>query len=1074
MRTILTMALALAATGSLEGQSESTRMLAQPAVSATQVAFVYAGDIWTAKLDGSDVRRLTTADGDETNPVFSDDGRWLAFAGNYDGNVDVYVVPATGGEVKRLTWHPGNDLPQAFTRDGKNVLFTSSRADFSNRYTQLWTVAVGGGPEQRLPIPNAAQATFSPDGRSLAYNPIGRAFEQWKGYRGGRVSQLWLINTNGWDVEKVPQPADHSNDVDGMWLDQNQVWFRSDREGEFNLYRYDRGSKAVTRVTNYTDFPVMSASAGAGRIVYEQAGWLFLLDPQSGRSQKLAINVPADLRETRPRWVKGADFVRSASASPGGARIAFEMRGEIITVPAEKGDPRNITNTPGANEKSPAWSPDGQQIAYFSDQGGENRLHIAPADGKGPHRVLDPAGAGFYFDLQWSPDGKRLAWRDNSQSIFVMDVATARTRKVGSNRVYSPLVSISFSWSYDSRWLAYTMLTHPLVSTLFLYDADQDRSTRITDGLAAVAQPAFDRNGKYLYVLASTDAGPELDWFAQSNAGLRRTRGIYAIALAKSTPNPFARESDEEKPAAPTTPATPPAPTVPTVPTVDLDGIGDRIVAFPVAPAEIEGLETGEAGQVWYVRNTDGKYAIHHYDMMKRKDDVVIPDANYVQLTGDGKKLLYRQGQNWFITAAATAKPGEGRINLANADIRIEPRAEWAQMLDEAWRINRDYFYATNYHGNDWPAEKTKYAAFLPSLATRGDLERVIRWMLSELRVGHSYQGPGQRLENPARVGVGLLGADYEVANGKWRFAKVLGGVNWNPTLRSPLTEPGVNVHAGDYLLAVNGVPVDATTSVYAPFENTVDRTVELTVGPNPDGSGSRTVQVVPAASEAALRNRAWIEGNLRKVDSATDGRVAYVYVPNTAGAGYESFKRYFYPQAHKDAIIVDERFNGGGSLADYPIDILRRPALSMWATRYGEDLKTPTASIQGPKAMLIDETAGSGGDYFPWLFRKLSIGPLIGQRTWGGLVGILGYPPLMDGGTVTSPNLAIWTPDQGFIVENEGVAPDMPVEQTPKEVIAGHDPQLERAIAWVQEELRKNPPRTPKRPPYPDKTSRP
>ena len=381
MRTILVVLAGLVFTTNLAAQS-GTRMLAQPAVSGTHVAFIYAGDVWTAKLDGSDVRRITTADGDESNPVLSDDGRMLAFAGNYDGNVDVYVVPVAGGEVRRLTWHPGNDLPQAFTRDGKRVLFTSSRTDWSQRYTQLWTVATTGGPEEKLPIPNGAQAAYSPDGRSLAYNPIGRAFEQWKGYRGGRFSQLWLINSSGWEIEKVPQPQGHSNDVDGMWLDANQVWFRSDREGEFNLYRYDRGSKAVTRVTNHTDFPVMSASAGGGKIVYEQGGWLFLLDPMSGKAQKLAIDVPADLRETRPRWVEGSEFVRSVSPSPTGARLAFEMRGEIVTVPAEKGDPRNLTNTPGANEKSPAWSPDGASIAFFSDQGGENRLHIAPADGK--------------------------------------------------------------------------------------------------------------------------------------------------------------------------------------------------------------------------------------------------------------------------------------------------------------------------------------------------------------------------------------------------------------------------------------------------------------------------------------------------------------------------------------------------------------------------------------------------------------------------------------------------------------------------------------------------------------------
>ncbi|HEX9755393.1 MAG TPA: PDZ domain-containing protein, partial [Gemmatimonadales bacterium] len=1039
--------------------------------------------VWTARLDGTDVRRLTTADGDETSPVFSPDGQWVAFAGNYDGNVDVYVVPATGGEPRRLTWHPGTDLPQTFTPDGGRVLFTSSRADFSNRYTHLWIVPVTGGPEERLPIPNAAQATYSPDGRSIAYNPIGRAFEQWKEYRGGRVSQLWLIDTRTWDVEKVPQPADRSNDVDAMWLDADRVWFRSDRDGEFNLYRYDRQAKSVTRMTNHVDFPVMAASGGGGKIVYEQAGWLHLLDPQSGQSRRLTIGVPADLRETRPRWVKGADFVRGVSPSPSGARLAFEMRGEIVTVPAEKGDPRNLTNTTSAHERSPAWSPDGKQLAFVSDEGGEYRLHLAPADGKGTHRVIDLGGAGFYFDLRWSPDGKRIAYRDNSQSLFVLDVASGRSRRLNGNRVYTPLIGITYTWSPDSRWLAYTLNTQPLVSSLFLYDATQDRSASVTDGLSAVTQPAFDRSGTYLYVLASTDAGPELDWFAQSNAGLRRTRGIYAIALSRDTPNPFAKESDEEKGASapgadsakagPAADSTKPAAARRTT-TVDLDGISDRIVAFPVTPAEIEQLATGEANQIYYLRRSDGRGALRRYDLAKRKDTVVVAEADGFLLTADGKKILYRQGTSWFLTAATAPKPGEGRINLAAVDLRIDPRAEWAQMFDEAWRINRDYFYATNYHGVDWPAEKAKYAEFLPHLASRADADRVIRWLLSELRVGHSYQGPGQRLESPARVGVGLLGADYEMANGRYRFARILGGLNWNPTLRSPLTEPGVNVRRGEYLLAVNGVDLRPPTSVYAPFENTVDRMVELTVGPNPDGSGSRTVTVVPIANEAGLRNRAWIEGNIRKVDSATGGKVAYVYVPNTAGAGYESFKRYFYPQAHKDAIIVDERFNGGGSLADYYIDILRRPALSWWAMRYGNDLKTPTASIQGPKALLIDETAGSGGDYFPWMFRKLELGPLIGQRTWGGLVGILGFPPLMDGGSVTAPNLAIWTPDGGFIVENEGVAPDIAVEQTPKDVIAGRDPQLERAIEWVKEELRKNPPVTPKRPPFPDKTARP
>jgi len=1072
----ITSLLASAGTVPAQISTTDTRLLSQPAASATHVAFAYGGDLWTARIDGTDVRRLSSADGDETAPVFSRDGRWIAFAGNYDGNVDVYVVPATGGEPRRLTWHPGNDIPQAFTPEGDKVLFASNRADFSNRYTQLWTVPAAGGVEERLPIPNAAQATYSPDGRYIAYNPIGRAFEQWKGYRGGRVSQLWLIDTRTWDIEKIPQPAGRSNDVDPMWLDADVLWFRSDRDGEFNLYKYDRRTRAVTRVTTHADFPVIAASGAGGNIVYEQAGWLHRLDPATGRSARLTIGVAADLRETRPRWVKGSEFIRGVSLSPTGARAAFEMRGEIVTVPAEKGDPRNVTSTPGAHERSPAWSPDGKQIAYVSDQGGEYRLHLAPQDAKGIHRVIALSGAGFYSGLDWSPDGKRIAYLDNSQSIYVLDVASGKCSRVAGNRVYTPIGMLSYAWSPDSRWLAYTVQPNPLVSALYLYDAQQERSAPVTDGLSEVTQPVFERNGKYLYVLASTDAGPALDWFALSTAGDRRTRTIYAIALTKDAPNPFARESDEEKgstipdsakaPAAPV-PASPPA-------DVSLDGIANRIVAFPIGRAEIEQIEMGEANQLYYLRTADGKGVVRRYDIAKRKDDVVLAEADAFTLTRDGKKVGYRQGTNWFVTGSATPKSGEGRLDVAAVDLRIDPRAEWAEMFEEAWRINRDYFYATNYHGVDWNAQKAKYGALIPQAASRADVDRIIRWTLSELRVGHSYQGAGQRLQTPPRVGVGLLGADYEVANGRYRFARVYGGVNWNPTLRSPLSEPGVDVRAGEYLLAVSGVDLRPPSSVYEPFEQSVGRTVEITVGPNADGSGSRTLKVVPVANEAALRNRAWIEGNLRKVDSATGGRVAYVYVPNTGGSGYDSFKRYFYPQAHKDAIIVDERFNGGGSLADYYIDILGRPVLSYWAMRYGDDLKTPTASIQGPKALIIDETAGSGGDYFPWMFKKLELGPTIGQRTWGGLVGILGFPVLMDGGTITSPNLAIWTPDGGYIVENEGVAPDIAVEQTPKDVIAGKDPQLDRAIGWVMEELRKNPPAMPKRPVFRDKTKAP
>src|SRR5437867_2919650 len=527
-----------------------TRLLSQPAVSGTHGAFIYAGDLWSARLDGSDVRRLTTADGDESNPVFSPDGTLIAFSANYDGNTDVYVMPTGGGVPKRLTWHPGADIAQAFTPDGKSVLFTSGRESYTNRYTQLFTVPVQGGPETRLPIPNAAAATYSGDGSHIAYNPITGRFDQWKRYRGGTASVLWLYDVASHAAERIPQPATRANDVDAMWLG-GTVYFRSDRDGEFNLYAYDTRAKQVRAVTKHVDFPILAASADArsGKIVYEQAGYLHLLDPTTGNDRQLAIGVAADLRETRTRFVKGPDYVRNATISPSGARAAFEFRGEIVTLPAEKGDPRNLTNTVAANEWSPAWSPDGTRIAYLSDASGEYELKVEPQDGKGDVKSYKLAGHGFYSGLQWSPDGQRIAYADNSQSTYVLDLKSAIARRVGGNKLYPPTGAntASFAWSPDSRWIAYSVNTQALVSSLFFYNVDQDKSFAVTDGLSEVTQPVFDRSGKYLYAFGSTDAGPLQDWFAQSNLDFRRTRSVYLVVLRKDLPNPLAKESDEER-----------------------------------------------------------------------------------------------------------------------------------------------------------------------------------------------------------------------------------------------------------------------------------------------------------------------------------------------------------------------------------------------------------------------------------------------------------------------------------------------------------------------------------------------
>jgi tricorn protease len=1067
-----------------------TKLLSQPAISATHIAFIYAGDLFVADLDGRNVRQLTTDDGVESNPVFSPDGRTIAFSAQYDGNVDVYTVPVTGGAPTRLTWHPGADSVQAFTPDGKAVLFTSQRAVFTTRYSQLFTVPVGGGVEEPLPIPNAARATYSPDAQRIAYNPLGPRFMQWKQYRGGTVSQLWLYSSKGHGIEKIPQPEGRSNDTDPMWIGDT-VYFRSDRNGEFNLFAYDTRSREVRQLTTHADFPVLSAGAGGGRIIYEQAGVLHLFEPQSGQARRLQVGVASDLRETRPRFVRGTRWIREAALSPTGARAVFNFRGEIVTVPGEKGDVRNLTNSVDAHDRDPAWSPDGRSIAWFSDAGGEYRLHIGSQDGKGDPRAITVGGAGFYRAPVWSPDSQKIAYFDNALTVYWVDVKSGVSKKVASQPIYGPVIVTSYAWSPDSKWLAYAMPNAANITTVYAYSTDQDKTFQVSDGLSDVRNPAFDKDGKYLYFLASTDAGPVNDWFAQSNADMRSTFTVYLAVLPNDLPSPLARESDEEKPGAPDAPPSPekkeepgpeakagekpgptpdqPATRKPAPFRIDFEGLEFRILDLPIPPAELSNLQVGTAGQVYYLKTADGGTSLQRFDLNTRKNETLLPSVNDYVVSGDGKKLLYRNGTNWSIVPTTRRiEPAEGRIAADSIEVRIDPRAEWQQIFEEAWRINRDYFYAKNMHGVDWARERQKYAAFLPHLATRADLNRVLQWMSSELSVGHHNVGGGDSLAQPRSVPGGLLGADFEVASGRYRLKKVYGGLNWNPQLRAPLTEPGVNAKAGEYLLAVNGRDLRPPTNLYSVFENTSGKIVEITLGPNPDGRGSRTVQVVPIASEAALRNRDWVEGNLKKVEEATGGRVAYVYVPNTAGAGHTYFKRYFYPQVHKDAVIIDERFNGGGSVADYYVDILRRPFIANWAMRYGDNLKTPFASIQGPKAMIIDETAGSGGDLLPWMFRKFDMGPLIGQRTWGGLVGVLGFPVLMDGGSISAPNLAIWTPEEGYVVENEGVPPDIEVEQTPADVIAGRDPQLERAIEVVMAELKKNPPANAARPPDP------
>ncbi len=1060
----------------LAGAQESTRLMHSPAVSQDHIAFIYAEDLWIANLNGTNPRRLTIDEGVESNPVFSPDGNTIAFSAEYDGNVDVFTVPATGGVPKRLTWHPYGDFVRDFSSDGSEVLFASQRTSFTNRYLQLFSVSVNGGQVKQLPIPYANYASVSGTGEQIAYTTLPDRFLQWKNYRGGTQSRIWIYQTSDHQVQEIPKPESGSNDTQPQWIN-NGVYFRSDRDGEFNLYLYEPEGDKVEKLTNYEDHPVLGLSVNQGVVAYEQAGYLYRYHPESQESTRININIATDLLEMRPRFVSGANYLRSIHISPSGARAVMDFRGEIVTVPAKKGDAVNLTQTPGVHEKFPSWSPDGNHIAYFSDESGEYALHLWNRENNNVRRI-SLNGAGFYAYLHWSPDSKNLCFVDNGRNLYHLNLATSNIDKIASDIYYFPGVfrDLFGSWSPDSRHIAYSIITESNFEQVFIYSLDTKASNALTDGLSNVSEPIFDPSGKYIFLLASTDAGPVVNWFDQSNQDMEMTNSIYLVTLKKETRSPLFKQSDQEgeekedqeedEDGDEEKNDTPPIPIV----TIDWEGIENRIVDLPLPPGLYRSLQMAKEDDVLYYlkqpAHSNDPAKLHKYDLKEREDKKLL-DANSYLLAQNGKKMLYLKEDKWFISKIGESSK-DPPLKIDKIQVKIDPVQEWQNIFNEAWRVNRDYFYDPGMHGADWEAMKAKYEVFLPHVTTSSDLYRVMQGMFSELAVGHHRFGnQGDRLHDPQEIAGGLLGADYEINQGRYRIKKIYGGLNWNPELRSPLTEPGVNINEGDYILAVNGQEVTSDDNLFQFFENTADKITKITVSASPNLSGSREVEVVPVKNEYALRNRDWVEGNIKKVHEATDGQVAYVYVPNTAGLGHQYFKRYFFPQANKKAVIIDERFNGGGQLADYYIDILKKPYQAHWNFRYGKDLKTPSASIQGPKVMLINETAGSGGDYLPWMFRKFEMGTIIGKRTWGGLVGVLGFPEFIDGGSVTAPNIAFWTSD-GFRVENEGIPPDIEVEQWPAEVIAGKDPQLEKAIEVVMQQLEEYGDPTQERPDYP------
>ncbi len=1082
MRIRITLAamLLLLCAGIASAAEDKPRLAQQPTVSKTTIVFTYGGYLWSVPRGGGVARQLTTG-GHEGSAVFSPDGTQIAFSGQYDGNTDVYVMPAEGGTPKRLTWHPSQDGALGWTPDGKRVLFVSDRDAFADT-TRFYTVLAEGGVAEVLPMWRAFNGQYSPDGTRMAYVPNYQWQQAWKRYRGGQTTPIYLVNLKDLQVEKVPR--ENSNDSSPVWFGDT-VYFLSDRNGPVTLFAYDTKGKSVKQVLENKGLDLKSVSAGPDALVYEQFGGIYLFDPQSGKSSKVSIQIAGDLPATRPHWEKVGDKIQNAGISPTGARAVFEARGEILTVPAEKGDIRNLTRTTAVAERDPSWSPDGKWIAYFSDESGEYALHLAEQSGLGEVKKINLGTPGsFFYSPMWSPDSKKIAYEDKRLNLWYVDIEKGIPVKVATT-LFDVGPSFNQQWSPDSKWITYAQFLPNHYRAVYVYSLESAKSTQLTDGLGDVAFPVFDREGKYLYFAASTDEGLGLSFLDLSGFQRPSSRSVYAIVLKKTDANPVEPQSDDEKIAdkkseekGKDTDKDKKEEEVKV--TIDFEGIGQRIVALPIKAANYVGMDVGKTGilflgEIPSIPSLDGPTmpSVSKFDLSTRKTEPFISGISSFSVSANGEKVLYRQGPpqggQWFIAATASApKPGDGQLKLDGMEVYVDPRAEWNQMYHEVWRIERDFFYAPNFHGLNLAAAEKRYAPYLNGVGGRNDLNHLFVEMLGELTVGHMFVFGGDVPDAP-KVKGGLLGAEYKVENGRYRFARIFNGENWNPQLRAPLTQPGVDVKVGDYLIEVNGRDVKPPAEVYSFFENTAGTQIKIKVAPNADGKDAREVTVVPVDNEFELRNRAWEEDSRRKVDELSGGKLAYVHVPDTANGGYINFNRFYMAQEDKQGAIIDERYNHGGAIADYIVDLLGRPLRNCVTTREGEKYCSPMAQIYGPKTMIINEMSGSGGDALPWMFRQDKLGTLVGTRTWGGLVGIGGYPPLLDGGYVMAPREALYGLHGQWEVENHGIAPDIEVENDPASVAAGHDAQLEKAVQVTMEALKKNPVVIPDHPPYPD-----
>ncbi len=1027
--------------------AQGTQLLRQPSVSERFIAFVYADDIWMVNREGGDAWRVTSFEGTESYPHFSPDGKMLAFTGQYDGNTDVYVVPTEGGEPKRLTWHPANDLVQGWTPDGKEVVFQSSREGVPTKIVKFYTIGTNGGFPKAMIIPQAAFGELSEDGKYAAYQPITFWDPEWRNYRGGQAMPIWILDLKTHALKRTPQ-ADRERHTDPVWHN-GKVYFLSERDYANNIWSFDPKNDKLEQITRHADFDVKSLDACKDRIVYEQGGYLHLLDPKTNKAKQLVINVRGDFNFARPRWedVRSTQL-QNASLSPTGKRALFEHRGEIFTVPKENGDWRNLTNSSGVADRYPTWSPDGQQIAWFSDESGEYQLVIANQFGENKKKIAIPNPT-YFFKPAWSPDGKFVAFTDTDYNLWYVNIANSAIKKADTERYAHPNRSMNPVWSPDNKWIAYARLLDNQFKAIFVHNVESGKSTQLTNGLSDCISPVWDEGGKYLYFLASTDFGLNTGWLDMSSYEHQITRGLYCVVLPKNEPSPLAPRSDDEEEKKENGKEKKDSTKVEVV--IDFDKIDQRIIALDVPMRDYQAIVEAPKDFVFYLENIPNQegLTLHRYSFKDRKAIEFLKPVQFVTASHDRKSLLYRSGDTWGIVKSAEAAPknGDGKLKL-DVKVKVDPQAEAHQIFREGWRFMRDFLYVNNTHGAPWDEVYKWYSPWIKQVRHRTDLNYVVDIMSGEIAVGHSYVSGGD-FPDVKQVNIGLLGADLEELNGYYRIKKIYTGENWNPDLKAPLSGPGIDVREGDYLLEVNGVALQAPTNPYSLFEGTAGKQVRIKVNSSTSLANARAVTVVPIANENGLRSRDWVESNRRKVAELSGGKLAYVYVPNTGNPGYTYFNRYYFSQQDKKGAVIDERNNGGGSAADYMVDIMARKLRGYFNSNANDHrpFTTPMSGIWGPKVMIANERSGSGGDLLPYLFKDMKIGPLVGTRTWGGLVGTWDTPPLLDGGRMVAPRGGFFDVNGKWAVEGEGVSPDIEVLQDPAAVIKGGDPQLERAV---------------------------